>query len=136
MNVIICIDDDGGIAFNNRRQSQDKELIKKICEMTEGKKLWVSHYSEPLFLEYKDYINTSDNLLSEAAEDEYCFVECTKLSQYDLRIRKLILVRWNRRYPSDIQFDLDMSNYKLENSEDITGSSHGKITLEVYSHKA
>ena len=49
MILIICIDDNGGMMFNKRRQSQDKILIKKITELASGKKIRMSSYSKPLF---------------------------------------------------------------------------------------
>ena len=30
MNVIICIDENSGVMFNNRRQSRDEGLVKKL----------------------------------------------------------------------------------------------------------
>lgn len=47
MKVIICIDDNQGMSFNNRRQSTDGKVIEDIADIT--KELWISPFSESLF---------------------------------------------------------------------------------------
>ena len=43
------------------------------------------------------------------------------------------LYKWNRDYPADFYFDIDYANdYKLETTLDFVGTSHEKITKEVY----
>ena len=49
MVLIICLDDDNGMMFNHRRQSQDRELRKHLMTLTSGKKLWMNHYSAKQF---------------------------------------------------------------------------------------
>ena len=49
MNVIICVDNCNGVAFNHRRQSRDKVLCQKLIERY--KKIKVAPYSEPLFVQ-------------------------------------------------------------------------------------
>ena len=49
MIAIVCIDDNRGMMFNNRRQSRDSILIDKITEITKGSKLWLNKYSYSLF---------------------------------------------------------------------------------------
>ena len=48
------------------------------------------------------------------------------------RIEKVILFKWNRNYPADTFFSLDLSGYTLEKTEDFAGNSHEKITKEIY----
>ncbi len=133
MHLIVCIDDDAGMLFNHRRQSQDRELRKRILEVTSGKKLWMNHYSQKQF-EKDDTSNISydDNFLAEAVTGEYCFVETEDLSQYEPLIESIILYRWNRRYPSDLKFNIDLADWKLQSTVDFPGASHEKITEEVY----
>ena len=45
MNVILCVDDDYGVMFNNRRQSQDTKVREFIINLCEGYTLWMSPYS-------------------------------------------------------------------------------------------
>ena len=48
------------------------------------------------------------------------------------KIEKVILFHWNRDYPADTYFTLDISGWTLEESEEIAGYSHEKITKEIY----
>ena len=47
-------------------------------------------------------------------------------------MQKIILYRWNRVYPADLYFDIDLKNWHLKESNDFAGSSHDKITEEIY----
>ena len=50
------------------------------------------------------------------------------------KIEELIIFKWNRRYPSDLTLDFNPSehNMVLVKSEDFKGTSHEKITMEVW----
>ena len=57
------------------------------------------------------------------------------MSQYSSnKVQRLIVYRWNRLYPSDVQFPLEYlsGKCKLESSFDFAGNSHERITREVY----
>ena len=71
MKLIVCLDDNKGMMFNNRRQSRDKFLIENVLEMCKGEKLYVNEYSSKLFPE-----NTVE-IMENSAETEvgYCFAE-------------------------------------------------------------
>ena len=43
-----------------------------------------------------------------------------------------MLYRWNRRYPSDLKFDLPLEGFTLRQRQEFAGYSHPKITEEVY----
>ena len=45
MIVIACLDDNGGMMFNHRRQSQDRVLRAHIAALVGGAMLWMNHYS-------------------------------------------------------------------------------------------
>ena len=133
MIAIVCIDDNGGMMFNNRRQSRDSILIDKITEITKGSKLWLNKYSYSLFEDKNmSNINVDESFVLEAANGEYCFVENVRLKGYEKWIEKLIVFKWNRVYPKDFEFELDLSKWKLTESSEFQGSSHDKITMEVY----
>lgn len=132
MILITVVDDRMGLCFNHRRLSQDKLLSKKILDMTENKTLWMSAYSSRMFGLEHTQINVDDNCLHEAAEREYCFIETEDPVIAEKWIEKIILFRWNRKYPSDIRFTIDLSKWKLSSTEEFTGNSHDKITMEVY----
>lgn len=135
MIIIVAVDDRNGMMFNHRRQSQDKILRDKILSHTAGKRLWMNHYTEKQFQDCDGtQINVDDNFLNEAAPGEYCFVENQPVSPYEKWVEKIILFKWNRRYPSDLYFDIDLQQgtWHLTYAEDFIGSSHDKITMEVY----
>lgn len=135
MVLIACVDDDFGMMFNNRRQSQDELLRSHILQLAAGKRLWMNHYSGKQFADIDaDNINTDEAFLSEAAPGEYCFVENMSPSPYEKWVEQIILYKWNRRYPGDLLFDIPLESHgwKLVQTTDFAGSSHEKITEEVY----
>ena len=133
MKVIACLENSNGMMFNNRRVSFDSAVITKIMELTKGDKLWMSSYSASLFNEYDmSSINFADNALSEAADGEYCFVENLLVKPFEKWISEIIVFKWNRDYPSDFKFDIDLSEWNLKHTKDFKGNSHDKITMEVY----
>ena len=68
-----------------------------------------------------------------AGEDDFCFVENVPVTQYISKIGKVYLFKWNRNYPTDFTFDLDLnSNFILISVEEFKGNSHELITLEVW----
>jgi hypothetical protein len=85
-----------------------------------------------LFTDLGVHMIVEEDYLEKAQETDYCFVEREDLLPYKDRILRLILCRWNRKYPMDQKLDLDLSEYKLRSSEDIPGKSHDKITIEVW----
>ena len=133
MILIVCVDDDMGMLFNNRRQSQDSILRKHILALTKGTRLWMNHYSAKQFASDIDpQINVNEGFLNEAAISEYCFVENIDVSVYESEVTRVILYKWNRQYPSDLRFNIDLSKWELVKTLDFTGSSHDNITMEVY----
>ncbi|MCI9423227.1 MAG: ribonuclease Z [Dorea sp.] len=133
MIVVVCVDEKNGMMFHRRRQSQDRVLRENLQKECGGKKLYMNGYSGKLF---KDAVGivVSENFLGEAKEGEFCFVEDADVGEYLQRIEAVILYRWNRRYPADVYFTLDLFNEKwmLERTEEFKGSSHERITKEVY----
>ncbi len=135
MIIIACVDDDMGMMFNHRRQSQDRVFRERVLEATNGKKLWMNHYSAKQFSENNTpQVNVDDNFMSEAGDGEYCFVENCDITPYLRWVEKIILYRWNRRYPSDQTFPINLSKggWKLVHTEEFSGSSHERITEEIY----
>lgn len=134
MNLIFCIDDRNGLMFNGRRQSQDSVLRERILTQCSDSQLWMSEYSAKQFTEGGNFIVDND-YLSKAADNDYCFIEDGNYSFENCQ--KIILYHWNRHYPSDIQFNFDFKSngYKRVSKADFVGSSHKKITEEVYVRK-
>ena len=133
MNIIICLDDRNGMMFNKRRQSRDKKVIQDMRELCVESHLWTSDYSGLLF-EMKD-VYVTDNFLEHAAEDDYCFIESIDPNEIEVPINKIVVYRWNRVYPADLYCTLDFSNYKLIDEKEFPGSSHEKITKQIYQKK-
>lgn len=135
MNVIVFVDDNGGMQFNHRRQSKDKRALDWILTLTTGGKLWMAPYSQSLFEVLPSQANISEDFLSLAGPGEFCLVEDRALRCYEDKIEKIIFFHWNRVYPADRKFDVDLSSghWHHEAQEEFVGSSHEKITMEVYS---
>ena len=52
-------------------------------------------------------------------------------------IDEVYLFQWNRDYPADMYFTVDLkTGFKKIKVEDFAGSSHKKITLEIYKKRS
>ena len=75
MILIVCVDDNMGMAFNHRRQSQDRLLRRRLLERVGASKLWMSPYTARQFDALLENVQVSETFLSEAEAGEYCFAE-------------------------------------------------------------
>lgn len=135
MIPVVCVDDRGGTMFNCRRQSQDRLLRQHLLETVKNKRLWMSAYSYRQFQEVdKGIIVVDEDFLAKAPNGDYCFAEGQQLAPWIERIEGIVLFHWNRVYPADTYLDLVLSdgNWALVDSKEFPGSSHEKITKEVY----
>lgn len=132
VKLIVCLDETRGMMFNRRRQSRDSLLIADIICHVNGAKLLVSPYSAPLFDNCDADITVVDDPIDAATENDYCFIENTALPESIDCISELIIYRWNRIYPTDRRFLLDISSMRSVMRVDFKGSSHDKITKEVF----
>ena len=80
MIVIAAVDDNNGMMFNRRRQSQDRNLRNYILEMVKGSRLFMNEYTYRQFAEMGEAgsICVAENFLECATDDDYCFVENAK----------------------------------------------------------
>lgn len=126
MKLIVCLDDNKGMMFNNRRQSRDRVLIENVLEYCKGEKLYTNEYSSKLFPE------NSVEIIEDTKEiiNGYCFAENFTVNEDD--IEEIIVYKWNRVYPADVHFNIDLDNWNLTETVDFEGSSHDKITREIY----
>ena len=95
----------------------------------------MSTYSGKLFGDVEEKnIRITEEFLKEAEEEDFCFIEDIQISGFENKIRTVILYQWNRRYPADRYFLLDLSDgsWELQRTEELKGSSHEKITKGVY----
>lgn len=134
MNIIVCLDDAGGMLFGGRRQSKDKNLRAQARLLSQKQPLWMNSYTAAQFAEDGYEVVTDKAFLENASEDAWCFVENTDILPFADRIRKVAVYRWNRLYPSDVKFPLPLfeGKWKLLSTRDFEGSSHERITEEVY----
>ena len=76
MTLIICADDRGGMAFNRRRQSQDRIVREHILADAAGGQLWMSPYSARQFgPEQAEHISADEDFFDKAGAADACFVE-------------------------------------------------------------
>lgn len=134
VEIIVCLDDENGMAFNHRRQSSDRALINDVCMLAEGRQLWMNAYSAPLFAEAACVADchVSAQFLAEAPAHALCFVEDQPLAPHAAHITRFVVYHWNRRYPADVRFDLSLDEWQLVEIKDFRGHSHERITREVY----
>ena len=131
MKLIVCLDERKGMMFNNRRQSRDRVLIDNMIEMIGDDKLYIAPYSESLFENKEIKLKVKKNPLK-AADENWCFIENLPVAEYKDEIETVVIYHWNRHYPGDFFFDLELDSYTLESSEELVGSSHEKITKEIW----
>lgn len=134
MVAIVCLDDRNGMCFNHRRQSQDACLRSRVMELARGSRLWMAPCSAQQFASEEGEICVSDSFLEEAGRGDYVFVEDRALAPFLEKLEKLVVFRWNRVYPGDRYFDLDLTDRQWLRVEavDFPGKSHERITMEVY----
>lgn len=131
MKLIVCLDERKGMMFNNRRQSRDRVLIDNMIKMVGDDKLYIAPYSESLFENKEIKLKVKKNPLK-AADENWCFIENLPVAEYKDEIETVVIYHWNRHYPGDFFFDLELDSYTLESSEELVGSSHEKITKEIW----
>jgi len=124
MKLIICLDEAFGQAFNKRRQSRDSKVLEKILEICGDKPLYINEYSKELFSE--------KGIVSMPEKGEFYFAETEEIKENP---EEIYIFWWNRLYPSDLKFSVDLKNYDLIKSCDFCGTSHDKITLSHYRRK-
>lgn len=126
MTVALCIDDENGLLFGSRRQSRDRVLLEDLIKESQGK-LLILPFSQKL-------LGDRAEVCPDLSEEGFYFLEDQPLAPLKDRITTLILYRWNRLYPADFYLDLTprQLGLKLARTEELCGSSHPKITKEVY----
>ena len=127
MTLYICLDDRNGLQFNKRRQSRDAAVLEDIRSQLTGD-LLIDPFSEKLIREAEiPYV-----LPPETAED--FFAENIPSDEGLEKTNKIVIYRWNRHYPADIHWepDLNAMGFVLQETTEFPGTSHEKITREVY----
>ena len=133
ITVAVCVDDEGGMGFGGRRQSRDRLLIGDLIRECGNRPLCIGDYSRSLFGDDSQVTVLTDPF-ADCPDGSVYFAELQPLKPHLERIGVLIVYRWNRLYPADLYFDVDLkeSGFALVSSCEFAGSSHEKITKEVY----
>ena len=131
MNVIICLDDNNGMLFNNRRQSRDKAVLSDAFKCLQGERLHITPFSEGLMADYSDSVAVCDDA-SSIENGQWLFCESIDLTQLSDKIEKLVVYRWNRVYPADLRCELDFSLFSLVDEVELEGNSHPVITKQAF----
>lgn len=131
MIAIFCLDDNHGLTFNQRRQSKDRELCKRILHMAGSQPVLMNSYTAKQFPSDANIIVRED-FLQEASSQDFCFIETDPIPLE--RAETLIIFYWNRTYPGDEHFNKDPKEFGFfcTASEDFVGFSHEKITMKIY----
>jgi len=132
MIAVVCVDDRGGMLFNHRRQSRDRAVRADLLKESGGSALWMNAYSAKQFQPLPPNVQVAEDFLSQAGPGELCFVEDQDLRGRDEQLEGVILYRWNRTYPADMYFTLPLDRWTRKRHEEFAGSSHERITKEVY----
>jgi len=134
VKIIVCLDDRDGMLFAGRRQSKDSLLRQRVLELIGEPPLWMNTYTAGQFTEAAEKLCCDEAFLEKAATGEYCFVENTDISPYADQIEGVIIYRWNRAYPSDVKFPVELfaQRWHKVSCREFAGSSHESITEEIY----
>lgn len=132
MYLVACVDDCMGMLFHHRRVSRDKKVSQDILDMCKDKKLYIEESSALLFSEFPgERIRTIKEISAADLKGQYVFLEDPEKIQ-ESETETIILYRWNRKYPADHYFSIDLTQWKLMETTEFPGNSHEKITKERY----
>ena len=133
MTLYFCLDDRNGLAYNRRRQSRDSAVLGDIRAHLEGE-LLIDPISQRIVEEAGIPWCTAPEELSRELSGRSYFVEARQPGDWVNLARKVVIYRWNRPYPADRWFDIDLNamGFSLVETLEFGGTSHRNITREVY----
>ena len=130
MNIIVCLDNDYGMAFGGHRQSMDRCVRREILKLCCNARLLMNEYSFSQFDSLCDNIIVDNGFLERACNDDFCFIETDSIPVE--KTERVYAFFWNRKYPSDLKFDVEINGFIEVSNCDFEGYSHEKITLKEY----
>ena len=130
MEIIICLDDNNGMLFNNRRQSRDSKVLWDIKNNLQNS-LTIFPFSEKLVSNAEI---PYEIMSGSASENTVLFVEDRGIKEFLPVTNKITVYHWNGVYPADMSLDIVLSaeGFRITQTVDFEGTSHEKITKEVY----
>ena len=133
MTVYFCLDERSGLSFNRRRQSRDSAVLADIASRLTGE-LLIDPISCPLVQQAQIPYCIALPELTEKLPGVHYFVEQRQPGDWVSLADRVVLYRWNRHYPADRWFDLDLTSmgFVLAETAEFPGTSHETITREVY----
>ena len=131
--LVVCTDERDGLSLFNKRLSSDKALYPWLAgQLGPSEAIHMEPYSAPLF-EAVDpgVVDAREDWLE--APDGLFLLERGKVGQgmFD----RILLVRWNRRYPSDGKFKVDEALFSRTAETEIAGHAHDRLTIETWERR-
>ena len=134
MKLIICVDDNNGVAFNHRRLSFDRKVFQEIQELVNksGGDLWCTLYSKKLLSKNIDgQVLATDTCMYWAEPNDFVFLELIgDITPYLNRVNEIYL------FGSDTKLDLSfldanssVCHWTRTAIKEFQGTSHDVITL-------
>ena len=132
MTFYLCLDDRNGMRFNNRRQSRDALVLEDIRSSV-NQELTIEPFSETLVAQSGiPYVLAPEDWTT-LPPDAHFFLETGPHNAAELA-DTLVVYRWNRHYPADVFWNVNYADlgYSLAEIREFPGTSHDRITKEVY----
>lgn len=128
--IALCIDKGNGRLFYGKRTSSDREVRKRLLDMTDV--LYVDSYTAAQFTE--DYGKEKLRVVDDPAgiAEGTAFIELQDIPRDADRI---VIFNWNRKYPADRFLDFRFSGWRKVKKEDFEGYAHPKVTMDVWERR-
>ena len=133
MTIYVCLDDRNGMLFNRRRQSRDAAVLEDIQAGIPGV-LIIEAFSEKLIQGAQIPYALAPEDIAALPPEAHFFLETKAAASLVPMASTVVLYRWNRHYPADTHWDIDLAQcgFTLKETREFPGKSHEKITKEVY----
>lgn len=133
MTLYFCVDDRYGLRFNHRRQSRDASVLEDICSGLEGA-LLIDPMSQRMVAAAGIPFALAPAEITMDLPGAHYFVEGRPTGDWIGLADRVVLYHWNRHYPADVYFDVELSSlgFMLAETAEFPGKSHERITREVY----
>ena len=132
MKLVVCLDENKGIRFFGKRQSQDELQRKNLFELIGNAKLFLTKYSYDLYTDFEFNFEIIDEN-TEIVEDAVFLYEGEFLERFLPYVDEIIVYFWNRDYPFDETFEEFLNDdWKAREIFEFKGKSHEKITRKMF----